>query len=60
MTTNDVLDYFGGMKQAARFLDIYPQAVYQWGERPPMSKQYELEVKTNGELKADVETNTKG
>jgi hypothetical protein len=30
--------------------------IYAWGERPPMSRQYELEVKTEGELKADRES----
>ncbi|CAB4215750.1 DNA-binding transcriptional regulator Cro, partial [uncultured Caudovirales phage] len=34
-----------------------PQVIYQWGEKPPMSRQYELEVKTEGTLKADRNDN---
>jgi hypothetical protein len=27
--------------------------IYQWGEYPPLARQYELEVRTEGALKAD-------
>lgn len=55
MTTKEAAEHFGGMKALADALNIWPQAVYAWGEKPPMSKQYELEVRTNGALKADAE-----
>ena len=53
MTTKEAVKHFGGVKQLADALGIWPQAVYAWGIFPPASKQYELEVKTNGELKAN-------
>jgi hypothetical protein len=31
--------------------------IYQWGDTPPMGRQYELEVKTGGKLKADNNDN---
>ncbi len=53
MTTLEALHYFGGRKALARALDVWPQAIGRWGERPPMTRQFQLEVITNGELKAD-------
>ena len=53
VTTKEAVKHFGGVKQLADALGIWPQAVYAWGIFPPASKQYELEVKTNGELKAN-------
>lgn len=53
MTTKEALDYFEGMKGLSRFLDVYPQAIYKWGDYPPLAKQYELEVRTKGQLKAE-------
>jgi hypothetical protein len=55
MTTNDAIAYFGGRRQLAEVLKIWPQVIYSWGEKPPMARQYELEVKTKGVLKADVD-----
>lgn len=53
MTTQEAIDYFGGRKELAHQLGIWPHTTYKWGDRPPLNKQYELEVKTNGKLKAD-------
>lgn len=53
MTTDEAIEHFGGRRQLAEALKVWPQVIYQWGERPPMSRQYELEVKTEGALKAD-------
>ena len=53
MKTEDAIKYFGGVKQLADALDIWPQVIYRWGDRPPQSRQYELEVKTKGQLKSD-------
>lgn len=55
MTTQEAENYFGGKIQLAQALGIWPHTIYRWGEYPPMSKQYEIEVKTNGELKAEAE-----
>lgn len=55
MTTQEAVAHYGGVKKLADALGVWPQVVYAWGERPPMSRQYELEVKTDGQLKADRE-----
>ena len=55
MTTKEAADYYGGKRQLAEALGVWPQVIYQWGERPPMSRQYEIEVRTGGQLLADVE-----
>jgi DNA-binding transcriptional regulator YdaS (Cro superfamily) len=53
MKTQEAIDFYGSKKQLADALGVWPQVIYQWGDHPPMSRQYELEVKTNGQLKAD-------
>lgn len=53
MTTQEAIDYFGSVKELAQFLNVYPQVIYKWGDVPPYGRQYELEVRTNGQLKAD-------
>jgi len=55
MTTKEAVDYFGGAKALADALGTWPQTIYSWGDRPPMGRQYELEIKTGGKLKADAE-----
>lgn len=55
MTTQEAIDYFGGSKQLADALKTWPQTIYQWGDRPPKGRQFELEVITQGKLKADTE-----
>jgi hypothetical protein len=52
MTTKEAIQHFGGVKQLADALGIWPQAVYAWGVCPPNAKQYEIEVKSKGALKA--------
>lgn len=53
MTTQEAIDFYGGKKQLADALGVWPQVIYQWGDYPPMGRQYELEVKTEGKLKAE-------
>jgi len=55
MTTQQAIDHYGGIKSLADALGIWPQVIYKWGEFPPMARQYELEVKTSGALKAEGE-----
>jgi hypothetical protein len=54
MTTKEAIDYYGGIKPLSEALGIWPHNVSRWGDHPPMSRQYELEVKSNGELKAEA------
>lgn len=53
MTTQQAIDHYGSDKELAHALGIYPQAIHHWGEYPPPGRQYELEVKTKGKLKAE-------
>lgn len=55
MTTTQAIDYFGGVTSLARAIGIRRVAVYQWGEYPPVGRQYQLEVLTNGALRAEPE-----
>lgn len=53
MTTQEAIDHYGGLRQLAQELGVWPQVIYQWGDHPPMGRQYEIEVKTGGKLKAN-------
>ena len=53
MTTKEAIEYYGGIKQLAAKLGIWAHVIYRWGEYPPIGRQYELEVKTKGALKAE-------
>lgn len=55
MTKQEALDHYGGVKKLAQALDTWPNTVYRWGDEIPMYRQYELEVKTGGKLKATRE-----
>jgi hypothetical protein len=52
MKTQEAIDHYGSIKNLALALDIWPHNISRWGDCPPMSRQFELEVKTNGQLKA--------
>jgi transcriptional repressor of cell division inhibition gene dicB len=53
MTTKEAIEWAGSLKELSFFLRVWPQVIYNWGERPPMGRQYELEIKSKGKLKAD-------
>ena len=53
MTMQEVLDHYGSRKQLADALGLWSQTVYAWGDAIPLSRQYEIEVRTGGVLKAD-------
>lgn len=54
MKTEDVIKYYGGIKEAAGQLQIWPQTIYLWGEYPPFGRQCEIEIRTKGALKAET------
>lgn len=56
MTTEEAVKFYGSTKRLADALGIWPHVVYRWGKYPPMARQYELEVKSKGELKVEPET----
>ncbi len=51
MTTNQAVKHFGTKSKLAIALGIKPEAVCQWGEKPPKLRQFELEILTDGRLK---------
>ena len=53
MTTKEAISHFGGIKELAKALGIWPHNVSRWGLKPPMARQYEIEVKSGGALEAD-------
>ncbi len=53
MTTKDAIAYYGGIKELAAALGIWPHPIYRWKDSPPELRQYQLERLSNGELKAD-------
>jgi transcriptional repressor of cell division inhibition gene dicB len=58
MQTKDVIAYFGDQVKAAAALGITPSAVSQWGETPPMVRQYQIQVITKGKLKVSQKRET--
>lgn len=53
MTTQEAIDHFGDRRRLAEALGVWVTALYSWEERPPILRQYQLEVLTEGKLKAD-------
>lgn len=52
MKTDDAIKHFGGIKPLADVLGIWPHNIHRWGPVVPMARQYELEVKSGGKLRA--------
>lgn len=52
MTTQEVIDYYGSKAAISRALACTPAAVTMWGDEPPRSRQFQLQVLTKGKLKA--------
>lgn len=53
MKTKDAIEYYGSIKKLAEELGIWPHNISRWGDSVPKSRAYELEVKTDGKLKAE-------
>jgi hypothetical protein len=53
MTKQDAIDYYGSQAALARALGIHRAAVHAW-EEIPVGRQYQIEVLTGGDLKADL------
>ena len=51
MKTQDAIKYFGGVKPLADALNIWPQTVYQWGDKVPKGRAFQLQVMTKEKLK---------
>lgn len=53
MNRADAINYFKGIAPLAKALGITYEAVRQWGDEIPQLRQYQLELVTNGQLKAE-------
>ena len=52
MRTKAAIKKFGSAANLARALGISRQSIHDWGDEVPQGRAYQLEVLTNGELKA--------
>lgn len=53
MKKNEAISHFGSQAALARALGVHRAAVNAWGDHIPIGRQYQLEILTNGQLKAD-------
>jgi DNA-binding transcriptional regulator YdaS (Cro superfamily) len=53
MTKEQAIRHYGTQAALARALGIHRAAINGWGEQIPLGRQYQLEVLTQGVLKAD-------
>lgn len=53
MKTSEAIEFFGGISALARALNIKPPSIHDWGEYPPIARQFHIQVVTKGKLKAD-------
>jgi hypothetical protein len=53
MRTTEAVSWAGGVRRLAERLGVSVQAIYAWGDHPPILRQYELEIISGGQLKAE-------
>ncbi|MCC5855144.1 MAG: transcriptional regulator [Idiomarina sp.] len=54
MTKSDAIEFAGSPSKLARFLGRPKSTVSSWPEQLPRGVQFELQVKSNGKLKAEA------
>lgn len=52
MRKSEVIEYFGSVTAVAYALELTTQAVSMWPETVPRNRQWQIDVLTNGKLKA--------
>lgn len=53
MTRKDIIEHFGSQAEAARRLGVSPQTIFEWESvGVPEGRQYQVELATNGALRA--------
>jgi DNA-binding transcriptional regulator YdaS (Cro superfamily) len=52
MRTEEAIKHFGTAAELARQLGISRQSVHDWGDTVPEGRAYQIEVITNGALRA--------
>ena len=53
MKTEEAIRWYGGVKRLAEARKVWPQGIYKWGDYPPRARQFEIQVRTKGELRAE-------
>jgi len=54
MKTSEAINFFGSQKALKEALNLKArQTIHAWGEIPPPGRQYQIEVLTNGALRAE-------
>lgn len=53
MKTSEVIEFFGGVRQTAEALSVSTQAIYNWGETVPQTRQAHVELASKGKIKRD-------
>jgi hypothetical protein len=53
MTFDEAVSYFGSAYKLARALGLNPQSIKGWDKQIPILRQYQIELATEGKLKAD-------
>ena len=56
MRKEDAIRFFGSATKLARALGISKQAISKWGDHVPEGRDYQIEVLTEGALKAPRRT----
>jgi len=59
MKTSEAIKHFGSAAALARALGVRPPSVSGWGEYPPVTRQFQIQVVTKGKLKAEPVAKTK-
>lgn len=54
MTLQQALNHFKTKAAIAQALGVHKTTVSNWGDEIPLGRQAELELRTNGKLKADL------
>lgn len=54
MTIDQAINYFGNKSKLAKAVGVSSAAISKWGNRIPTSRAYQLQVITNGALKAEA------
>lgn len=53
MTRQDIIEHYGSQAEAARRLGVSPNTIGEWEhEGVPEGRQYQVELATNGKLRA--------
>lgn len=54
MTYDQIIKHFGSQAAAARSLGVSQPSVWGWKDGIPIERQIDIEIKTEGKLKADL------